>query len=89
MLQLETLTPEDITRLLAASGKRRVPRAKKYGLIVEAAGITVIPNPTASQKGGFSGTVGTKRRSRKGRTWTMPNGQRYYEGLDQLDAYKV
>lgn len=46
---------------------------------------------TAEMKGHFTGRQGSPRRSRKGRTWIMPNGSRQYHpwNPDEVQAYKV
>lgn len=88
MLTLPELTPQQITALLNAPKKRRNRKAKSYGIGFDDTNTLIfLPKPTASQKGGFAGKVGTTRRSRKGRTYKAPNGTRYYDGLGQDIAY--
>jgi hypothetical protein len=92
MITLDTLTAQDITDLLANGGYRtKRAKPKKYGITFDSAtnAMHIIANPKAAEKGGFSGKVGSTRRSRKGRTYREPNGKRYYEGLDSIPAYKV
>lgn len=43
----------------------------------------------ASHAGRYEGKVGTMRRTRKGATRRNANGRRFYNGLDQVVAYKV
>jgi hypothetical protein len=45
---------------------------------------------TATTVGAYEGKTGTKYRSRKGRTWTRPNGRRYYNNLtESVVAYRA
>lgn len=90
MLTLPVLTPAEITDLLANPRKRKINKSKPYGISFDSNNrISITQNPTAAQKGGYRGKVGSVTRTRKGRTVRQPNGFVFYDGLDQLPAYKV
>lgn len=78
------LTDADIDLILGD----KTPRASVNRVFTAEGWVTGKRN--AESVGAFEGRTGTKYRSRKGRTWTKPNGQRYYNNLGAtVLAYKA
>jgi len=71
---VEHLSPRDIDVILASP--KRDARGLAKGYMILADGATVPYD--GSSIGSFEGRQGTKRRSKKGRVRTLPNGTRRY-----------
>jgi hypothetical protein len=81
------LTDSDIDAIL--NDKPHRASSSKNRMFVNGEWVTGIKR-NAETLGAYEGKTGSKRRSRKGRVWTMPNGRRYYNDLDTVvQAYRA
>lgn len=73
------------TLMLPREKRPKVKRAPNYSkgfaLVRGDAGLVKVPINEITKVGQYEGKQGSIRRSRKGRTWIMPNGYVYYNGI--------
>jgi hypothetical protein len=91
---VEYLSPELITSLIAESDARAASKVKsrnrnKNMFCID--GTIYNGKPSSEIAGRFESRVGSKRRSRKGRTVTLPNGFAHYGSYSSPSAsyYRV
>ena len=72
---------------------KKVSKPRKWALLRNESGtleMVSVSKSTTERVGSFQGNVGSMARSRKGRSYRKPNGERYYlQGSQDVIAYKV
>lgn len=82
---MQGLSSEELAAIFAPR-KSRTESVGGFAMIRGENGLEKVPLSKLTV-GAFEGKTGTLRRSRKGRTYHAPNGQRYYAG--QYDTPEV
>ena len=75
--------------IVAGLMTKKVSKPKKWAMLSNGE-IVPLNKGTTVRVGSFQGKVGSMARSRKGRSYRKPNGERYYlAGSQDVVAYKV
>lgn len=90
-MSVEYLSPAFITQLIAESDARSVSKRNRNKNMYCVDGTIYNGKPSSEVAGRFESRVGTKQRSRKGRTVTKPNGYARYGSYSSPEAlyYRV
>jgi hypothetical protein len=85
---MEGISTDLVKQLMA----KKVSKPAKWAMLRNESGLEIVAvnKSTTVRVGSFQGNVGSIARSRRGRTYRKPNGERYYlQGSEDIVAYKV
>ena len=85
---MEGISTDLVKQLMA----KKVSKPAKWAMLRNESGLEIVAvnKSTTVRVGSFQGNVGSIARSRRGRTYRKPNGERYYlQGSEDIIAYKV